>query len=183
MHEPALLPAPRVGTPCPTDGFADSCLCHLNAVFRYVYASVGSLQDAEDLTQDVFAQALSARHQFGSGNLGAWLHRIARNRVLKHLRRASAAHRARKSLYGRNPPATDQTTEPVETEESSRQRLLAAMESLNDQEREAVRLKMAGVLSNREIASLLDISVGHLGVILFRAHRKVRTRLEELAHE
>ena len=60
---------------------------------------LGSREDAEDVLQEVFTAAFNAvRADEREINVRPWLYRIARNRSLNHLRRASASEiRARTS--------------------------------------------------------------------------------------
>jgi DNA-directed RNA polymerase specialized sigma24 family protein len=52
------------------------------------------------------------------------------------------------------------------------------MQELDENEREALRLKFSMSYSNAEIAQLLKIDPAYLGVIIFRALRKLRRKLE-----
>src|SRR5207302_4229699 len=58
------------------------------SVYRTVRAMVLDPQDAEDLTQEAFARAYRARLGYRpTAPPGAWLHRIAVNTAISHLRR------------------------------------------------------------------------------------------------
>jgi RNA polymerase sigma factor (sigma-70 family) len=50
---------------------------------------------------------------------------------------------------------------------------------LSEREQEIIGLKFGGGLTNRKIAALLDLGESHVAVILYRAMRKLRRRLEE----
>ena len=53
----------------------------------HCYRIVGSLQDAEDLVQETLVAAWCGLEGFeGRASLRSWLHRIATNRCLNHLR-------------------------------------------------------------------------------------------------
>ena len=59
------------------------------AIFNFVWRLIGSLEDAEDLTQETF---LKVHSEIGnlreSGQFKFWLYRIARNEVYQRLRRS-----------------------------------------------------------------------------------------------
>lgn len=57
-------------------------------------------------------------------------------------------------------------------------RLRIALSTLSEREQEIIRLKFGGGLGNQEIARVLRLRAGHVAVILCRALRKLRTRLE-----
>jgi RNA polymerase sigma-70 factor, ECF subfamily len=62
---------------------------HYRRVWRFVRRRVGSVEDAEDLTQEVFANAaasLESRGDAGSATLG-WLYTVARRRMVDEARR------------------------------------------------------------------------------------------------
>ena len=64
---------------------------HFDKIYRYIYVKVHSQAEAEDLTQDVFIKAYEAIKSYEWRDLPftAWLFRIAHNRVIDHIRKAS----------------------------------------------------------------------------------------------
>ena len=57
-------------------------------IYRFVFARVSNHADAEDLTAQVFMEALQSLERFdGNGNFAAWLFTIARNKVVDSYRR------------------------------------------------------------------------------------------------
>ena len=61
---------------------------HLRRVFLQIYRMVGSVQDAQDLTQEAFIKALQRQDQLKDEQKAAhWLSRIATNTALDFLRR------------------------------------------------------------------------------------------------
>jgi RNA polymerase sigma factor (sigma-70 family) len=73
---------------------------HRLAVFRYASWRVGTVEDAADLTAEVFAVALQAAPRFRPGSLPAraWLFGIANNKIADFRRRGAIAGRARRRL-------------------------------------------------------------------------------------
>ncbi|MFI0450113.1 RNA polymerase subunit sigma-70 [Actinomadura sp. 6N118] len=66
-------------------------LCrHRAEIQLHCYRMLGSLEDAEDLTQEAFLRAWRARDTFiGRSSFRTWIYRIATNACLDHLRRQS----------------------------------------------------------------------------------------------
>lgn len=171
-------------TPLRTEGETGGCAQHLDAVYRYIRALVASPHDAEDLTQETFRKASQHWSKIKSGNVRAWLFTTARNEVLQHYRHRGSEKRFMSEfqalLLGRD--GADGT--PVETDiHQMHTAAQAAVEALELLEREAMRMKFVAGQSNTEIAAALKITPNHLGVLLFRALKKVRQKLEDQGHD
>ena len=161
----------------PSDPFVRGLLEHLPAILRYVRVSV-PLRDADDLTQDVFTQACASRAQFSGNDLGPWLYQIARTKIGMYYRRQAVERRALEFSNVNDALAAigDDLLGAVATDE-----LQAAIDALEEAEREAIRLKFSHSYSNKQIAELLRITPNHLGVVLHRALQKLRQKLNPTA--
>jgi RNA polymerase sigma-70 factor, ECF subfamily len=71
------------------DAFAQLVEPHRRELLVHCYRTLGSLQDAEDVLQEVLMSAWRALDSFDGRALRPWLYRIATNRCLNHLRDAS----------------------------------------------------------------------------------------------
>ena len=56
--------------------------------------------------------------------------------------------------------------------------LLEAVARLQEREREVVALKFGGELSNAQIAEIMQLSPGNVGVILYRTMKQLRAMLD-----
>lgn len=157
------------------DQFAARYQEYLPRVLNFIRLRVSDEAVAQDLTAATFEQAFRKIDQLRQeGAFGGWLFRIARNEIGQYYRR----RRANVSLDalldlragGESP-----------FEAAARQEELAvvldAIGQLSSREQEIVALKFAGGLSNREIAQVMGLSDSNVGVILFRAIRRVRDKL------
>src|SRR5690349_4486350 len=128
---------------------------------------LGSREDAEDVLQEVFAAAFNAMNADDREiNVRPWLYRIARNRSLNHLRRASAigvdsmdVHYADNGLS---------TGERVLRRESFRQ-LLGDVKELPETQRTALLLREIDALSYEQIAEAMETTVPSVKSLLVRA--------------
>jgi RNA polymerase sigma-70 factor, ECF subfamily len=138
---------------------------------RYVLSFGLSIQDGEEVTQEVFLALL--RHlQMGKprDNLRGWVFRVAHNLALKR-RQAN-----RRSLEASGPSwvtaenRLDPAWNPEERLSASQRQegLLAIFRSLPEKDQCCLRLRAEG-LRYREIASVLDISLGAVSVSLARS--------------
>jgi RNA polymerase sigma factor (sigma-70 family) len=152
-------------------------------VYTVAYQVVRDPQRAEDVTQHVFLQAWRNAEHFEPGrDFAPWLATIARRAGIDVLRReqrrpsgalelADPSDSALVSL----PPSAEQ----VETVWSVR----AAIDSLEADEREIVRLQHLVGHTHAEIAEQLGIAVGTVKSRSHRAHRRLAVRLAHLRSE
>ncbi len=128
---------------------------------------LGSKEDAEDVLQEVFAAAFNAiLADEREINVRPWLYRIARNRSLNHLRKASAigvdsmdVHYAEGGLS---------TAEKVMKRESFRQ-LIGDVQQLPETQRTALLLREIDALSYEQISDAMETTVPAVKSLLVRA--------------
>jgi RNA polymerase sigma-70 factor (ECF subfamily) len=161
------------------DPFLDECLTHFDGIFRYVRACVRNISDAEDITQDVFAQALAHRQQFDGQNLAAWLFQMARNAVTKSYRRRAMERRNVARVARTGVASTDPSQQAEDGE--AHLRAIAALDQLSETERDALRLKFATAYDSAQIARMLNVTPAHFNVIVFRALKKLRHTMVDKA--
>jgi RNA polymerase sigma-70 factor (TIGR02952 family) len=147
-------------------------------VYNYVRYRVRDAETADDVTAQVFERALVriGSYRPERAPFVAWLFGIARNAVNDHLR----AKRRRRWLsleVLRDRASAEPQPEEVAIHSETHAELLAAVAGLSDRERDLIALKFAAGLTNRRIAELTGLSESNVGVILYRAIRKLRDYL------
>ena len=136
---------------------------HATAVYSLALRITRRPQDAEDVTQQVFAQAwrTAARHDRSRGAVAAWLLMMARSRAIDCLRRRESA---REGTVDDSQLAAIPDPEPgVEYVVATRQQVeqvSAAMAALPDEQRRALELAYYEGLTQREIASRTSTPLG-----------------------
>lgn len=117
---------------------------------------------AQDVVQEVFVGFWRQpdRYDGSRGKLASWLLAITHHRAVDVVRREQAHRRRRVSLdaLADLPAADDVPHEVVTTMRSDRAR--SALAALPDAQREVLALAYYGGLTQREIASRLDIPIG-----------------------
>lgn len=148
-------------------------------VYNYMRYRVQDGPTADDLTAQVFERTLAHidRYRPGQAPFAAWLFAIARNTVADHFR--TRQRRRWLSLdalreWASSDPQPGQVVAAAEVQSC----LLAAVSRLKERERDLIALKFAGGLTNRRIADLTGLSESNVGVILYRAVRRLRRDLE-----
>ena len=124
-------------------------------IYRYHYSRVGNAPDAEDLTSQTFMAAIEALpHYQDRGRFTAWMFQIARNKVMDHYRKNQNTSDLTESI--KDPVQTD-ALEIVHQNESWSQ-LDLLMRTLDEDERELLRLRFTAELSFVQIGQLLGRS-------------------------
>jgi len=155
--------------------FAELYERHLERVYAYVSRRVWERAAAEDITADVFHQALAHLPQFEwrGAPFAAWLYRIAGNAIADHARR-----RARE---GGN-PAADPPAEPAAPDLDAvedRARLYHCVRELPEEQRKVLLGRFAAERSIREIAAELGRSEGAVKQLQYRALETLRARMRD----
>ncbi len=128
---------------------------------------LGSKEDAEDVLQEVFAAAFNAiLADEREINVRPWLYRIARNRSLNHLRKASAI--GVDSMDTHFAEGGVSTAEKVMRRESFRQ-LIGDVQELPETQRTALLLREIDALSYEQISDAMETTVPAVKSLLVRA--------------
>ena len=151
-------------------------------IYNYIRFRVQDPHLTDDLTSQVFERLLKKISYFqpGRGSFAAWLFAIAHNVVVDHYR---AEQRQRWAVVAVAAESNSIAPDPLEAliDRQRRQDVLQALAALTGREREVIALKFSAGLTNREIAKLTGFSASHIGVMLFRALKQLKKRLEQEA--
>ena len=147
---------------------------HAKRIYSLAYRFAGNAAEAEELLQEIFLQAYRKLGGFrGEAALGTWLHRLAVNRCLDHVRSRTARQAA--------------VTEPLNAEQPASPRAGAGPITHLDLERAIAQLpngcRMAFVLhdvegyGHREVAERLGIATGTSKSQVHKARLRLRRLL------
>jgi len=145
---------------------------HARCVFRVAYRILGSVQDAEDVSQEVFTEAFRMHK---AGPIQSWtglLVRLATLRSIDRLRR----HRPTVELREWDRISTVQPFEEVAASELA-QWLRKAIHRLPDREATVFALVHFEQLSRDDIAATLSISPEAVSTLLYKARQHLQTQL------
>ena len=155
--------------------FTELYRAHLRDVYSYAYYRIGNHHDAEDLTEQTFLQAYRhferAVRESDGRPLRPWLIRIAHNLAANYYRDRS--RRPQTQLEDAAVLAAPQSTEQVVEEREEVQEVLSGVSNLPEDRREALIMRFALGMDNREIARALGRSEGATKVLIHRAIKQL----------
>jgi RNA polymerase sigma-70 factor, ECF subfamily len=154
-----------------------------NTCFRFLK----NREDAEDVAQDVFIQVHDSLDDFRSDSeLSTWIYRIAVNKSLDFLRKQKRKKRFTQltSLFGIN--QEEIVLSPLENphqdlERKERNQILdSAIDKLPESQKIAITLSRYEGFSNKDLASIMKLSVSAVEALLHRAKWNLRKNLSEV---
>ena len=154
---------------------------HLRDVYSYAYYRVRDHHDAEDLTEQTFLQAYRhfdrARRESDGRPLRPWVIRIAHNLALNYYRDRS--RRPQTPLENADPIAARHDTEAIAEGREELRTVMANLDHLSEDRREALIMRFALGMDNREIARALGRTDGATKVLIHRAIKQLQEEMED----
>ena len=150
-------------------------------IFSLVLRILGNVNDAEEITQDVFLTAWKKATSFDSakGSALAWITAIARNRAIDRLRSKPQREKRREVPFDESGlGALDDTTAASDSNphvsEQAVESLGVALDGLPRAERELIELAYFEGLTHMKIAARQDLPLGTVKTRLRRAVIRMR---------
>ena len=157
---------------------------YFDKIYRYIAFRIGNKTEAEDMTQQVFLNAIKSISSFRWKGVpfSAWLFRIAHNQVVDYLRKK--ARRITVPLT-ESLGSTDDNLELVVERNLEMERVLLATRQLTRVQGEVISLRFAAGLSIAEVAKAMGKSQGavkalqHSAIVALRQILSVKKDDEE----
>lgn len=174
----------RIQTKRDAQAYAQLYDAYVGCIYRFISFKVNSVEEAQDLTSEVFLRAwhylLESRD---ITSFTALIYRIARNLVIDHYR----SRRANVSLDEQRETDEDEFKSPTDLGEQIKlidinleaTAVVEAMKRMKDEYRDILILRYVEELSNGEIAEILNKSRVHVRVLLHRATNTLKSILEK----
>ena len=141
-----------------------------DTVFRFLMSKTGSVELAEELTQETFYQAVKSIDRYdGSSRITSWLCGIAQNVLYAHLR---ARQKDPLPLEDVPEQPVVSTEDLVVTRDETRA-ILEAIRELPDPGGEVMRMRIFGGLSFKQIGAILGRTEVWARVNYYRAKQSV----------
>jgi RNA polymerase sigma factor (sigma-70 family) len=136
---------------------------------------------ADDLAQETFIKSYKSLKSFrGGAKFSTWLHRIAYNAFISHVRAEKTT--LNYDDYAETEPGSSEETQNINLAHD----LQRAMRSLNEAERSAIQLCCQCDFSHNEAAEILQQPLGTVKTNIARGKEKLRDLLaawQEVAYE
>ncbi len=157
------------------EAFAGLYRRYLTPIYRYLLSRVNNIHDAEDISTQVFIEALeglaTSRYKKG-GCFVAWLFTIARRRLVDFYRQHS-------ELPLDDPPSLEPGLLAGVEKGEEVQQLTRLLAQLDEGHRELLRLRFSAGLSFAEIALLEERSEAAVKMAVYRTLDFLRTHWED----
>jgi RNA polymerase sigma-70 factor (ECF subfamily) len=161
--------------------FQQVALPHMDAAYNLARWLTGSVEDAEDVTQEAFLRAFRFFDTFRGGDARTWLLAIVRNVFYTQWRRSRSSgastefdeeqHSLVDDELPHLPGRVDMNPESILSRHDDLRLLDQALQALPVEYREAIVLRELEDLSYKEIAATLDVPIGTVMSRLARARR------------
>ncbi|MFD2255200.1 RNA polymerase sigma factor [Luteolibacter algae] len=163
---------------------------HRGKIYAMIRNMVKNDADAWDLSQDVFIKAWKALPRFEArARFSTWLFRISHNVVYDWVRKRKmeSAGELNDEIFDRDKIDLSAKTAPAHVESPDdalsntelREKIETALGKLSEEHREVVVLKDVQGLSYKEIAEVMDCTLGTVMSRLFYARQKLQTLLKD----
>lgn len=166
------------------DAFAIIYDRHVGAAFALAYRILGREQMSEDVLQEAFMIIWKSanRYDAGKGSCRSWILTIVHHQAVDYVRkitrsrqRAVTNDEAAEQVPDTGPGPQQQTVDGAVGD-----RLLSALETIPDQQRQAIEMAYYGGFTHREIAETLAIAPG---TVKGRIRLGLEKMYKEIGHE
>jgi RNA polymerase sigma factor (sigma-70 family) len=146
-------------------------------IFAFVYGRLGRLQDAQDVTQEVFVEAYRGLHSLRRWeSFVFWLYRIARNLCVDWLKTESRRPDS-EFIEDQDPNVLESPSLDSYRDGKLGESLREALDALPDTYREVLMLHYFGGMAIKEIARAVGASPAAIGKRLSRARSQLREEM------
>jgi RNA polymerase sigma-70 factor (ECF subfamily) len=163
------------------EAFAQLYEEHFDRIYRYLTLRIGNETEAEDMTQQVFLNALQSISSFKwrGTPFSAWLFRIAHNQAVDYLRK-----RKRTALpLDESLASNDSNPQLVAEYKLDIEQLLSATKQLTQAQREVISLRFTSELSIAQVAEVMGKSQGAVKALQHSAMVALRKALSVTENE
>ena len=144
-------------------------------IYRYTYSRVHHHESAEDITSQVFHDALKSISQYKPvAPFSAWLFTIARRRIADFFKKSQPMEELSEEVPQ---DSVGILTGVIQKEDLGR--LAEHLQALDNQESELLRLRFAAGMRYKDIALLVNKSPGAVKIAIYRLLNRLKENMEK----
>jgi RNA polymerase sigma factor (sigma-70 family) len=156
-------------------------------VYNVALNYLQNVEDAEEITQDVFIQVYDSLHTFkNNSSLKTWIYRITINKSLNFIKlktrkkyffvfgKVSKSENEMENISDFEHPGI-----LLENQEHSKY-LFSVINTLPENQKTAFLLSKLDGLSNTEIAAIMEISISSVESLVFRGKKSLKEKLSKI---
>jgi len=168
-----------------TNAFQELVERYKKKVYYLAYDIAGDHHEAEDISQEVFIKVFRSLNAFRrDAKMSSWLYQITVNASIDSLRKkpsklGTSIDTLERADVQDNPLGGSTDLDPERSAESLlfQRHISQALQKVSPKERSVFVMRHYNDLKIREIAEILNISIGTVKALLFRAIKKLRKEL------
>ncbi|MCK5510542.1 RNA polymerase sigma factor [Candidatus Parcubacteria bacterium] len=161
------------------DAFVKAYDSYIDDIYRFIYFKVGSKEDAEDITSQVFLKSwdyIQNNNLLEYKTIKPFFYRVARNIIIDYYR--SKSDKENISINNEE-NRIDIIDEKIDLNKevdlkNDIKNLQEAMQELKNEYREVLLLRYINELSVKEIAVILEKNKGNVRVLIYRAIKALK---------
>ena len=155
-------------------------------VYHLAYDITGDHHEAEDISQEVFMKMFRSLKTFRrDAKMSSWLYQIAVNTSIDSLRKKSSKPKRsieefdQINIQEQVAGSIGSSLDPLKSAEASQiqHQISQALQNISPKERTVFVMRHYNDLKLNEIAEILNVTIGTVKSLLFRAIRKLRKEL------
>ena len=151
---------------------------YFHDIYRFLLSLCHNHHTAEDLVQETFFRAHLYIENYQEGNIKAWLYTVAHNAFIDHYRKNKRVDIKEQGFFTALFNKQNSTEETVLINDEIKQ-IIDSLEGLPKKHKTAILLHDFHGLSYREAAEVMQVSLGHFKILLFRGRQALRNRKEQ----
>lgn len=157
---------------------------HYDMIIRYIYNQVNNLEDAKDLTQEIFMKVHKNLHKYdpAKASVKTWLFSITNNHIINYYK-----HTARRRSYYQvydvaKLRSSEDLLETVIKEEDITYLKSLMCDVLNKKHHTIMNLYFFGDMTKDDIAIIVNLSKKTVTNVIALSINKLKAKLEEKKH-
>lgn len=170
-----------------TNAFQELVERYKKKVYYLAYDIAGDHHEAEDISQEVFIKVFRSLNAFRrDAKMSSWLYQITVNTSIDSLRKkpsklGTSIDTLERADVQDNPLGGSTDLDPERSAESVlfQRHISQALQKVSPKERSVFVMRHYNDFKIREIAEILNISIGTVKALLFRAIKKLRKELSK----